>query len=198
MARCLSKTASGRQCLNLAPPGQDHCVRHRDEISGGDAIASATLALLGNALFPGIGLAVGALGGPAVRRLLREDEVRRARVFVSFDFDRDRALKDFFLGQARLSDSPFDVIDHSLKEAEPQAQWENKARAAIAQCDQVIVILGEHTHQARGVLKEVAMARAACKPILQLIGYRDRACKRVAGAGRAYAWTWDNLNRLLN
>ena len=28
-------------------------------------------------------------------------------VFVSFDFDHDRVLKDFILGQAKLQDSPF-------------------------------------------------------------------------------------------
>ena len=54
------------------------------------------------------------------------------RVFVSFDFDNDRVLKDFILGQAKKEDSPFEVIDHSLKEAAPERDWEKKARAAIA------------------------------------------------------------------
>ncbi len=31
----------------------------------------------------------------------------KKRVFVSFDFDNDRTLKDFIIGQARLPDSPF-------------------------------------------------------------------------------------------
>ena len=36
-------------------------------------------------------------------------------VFVSFDFDNDRALKDFIIGQSKLADSPFEVVDNSLK-----------------------------------------------------------------------------------
>ena len=56
----------------------------------------------------------------------------KKRVFVSFDFDNDKTLKDFLVGQARPPDSPFEVIDHSLKEAQPERNWEAKARAAIS------------------------------------------------------------------
>lgn len=35
-------------------------------------------------------------------------------VFVSFDFDNDRKLKDFIVMQARRTDSPFNIIDLSL------------------------------------------------------------------------------------
>ena len=41
----------------------------------------------------------------------------KTRVFVSYDFDNDKQLKDFIIGQSRLPDSPFEVIDCSLKEA---------------------------------------------------------------------------------
>ena len=39
----------------------------------------------------------------------------KKKVFVSFDFDNDKVLKDFLIGQAKLEDSPFEVADHSLK-----------------------------------------------------------------------------------
>lgn len=80
------------------------------------------------------------------------------RVFVSFDFDNDRVLKDFIIGQSRLTDSPFDVIDTSLKEAAPVKTWEDKARTAIKRSDIVVVMVGSKTHKAPGVLKEVRMA----------------------------------------
>jgi hypothetical protein len=35
-------------------------------------------------------------------------------------------------------------------------------------------------------------------PIVQIIGHKDRACPSVPSAGRVYAWTWDNLKKLLN
>lgn len=122
---------------------------------------------------------------------------KKKRVFVSFDFDNDKVLKDFIIGQARLEDSPFEVVDTSLKEAQPMKTWEDKAKAAIKASDMVIVMVGEKTHKASGVLKEVAMAREAGKPIVQVIGYRDGDYTAVPNAGRLYAWNWENLKKLL-
>ena len=64
------------------------------------------------------------------------------RVFVSFDFDNDKALKDLIVGQARLPDSPFEVADYSLKEAQPERAWQTQARAAISRSQVFIVMLG--------------------------------------------------------
>lgn len=121
----------------------------------------------------------------------------KKRVFVSFDFDNDKTLKDFIIGQARLPDSPFEVIDTSLKEAAPMKTWEDKARVAIKRSDIVLVMVGPNTHKAPGVLKEVQMARDESIPIVQVIGYKDGNYTAVPNAGRLYAWNWDNLKKLL-
>ena len=44
----------------------------------------------------------------------------KKKVFISFDFDNDKTLKEFIVGQAKNSDSPFEMSDHSLKEAAPE------------------------------------------------------------------------------
>ncbi len=121
----------------------------------------------------------------------------KKRVFVSFDFDNDKVLKDFIIGQSRLTDSPFEVIDTSLKEAVPMKTWEDKARAAIKRSDIVVVMVGLKTYKAPGVLKEVGMAREEGIPIVQVIGYKDGDYTAVANAGRLYAWNWDNMKKLL-
>ena len=121
----------------------------------------------------------------------------KKRVFVSFDFDNDRALKEFIIGQAKNPDSPFEVIDTSLKEAAPMKTWEDKARAAIKRSNLVLVMVGRYTHRAPGVLKEVQMAREEGIPIVQMIGYRDSDYTPVPNAGRLYKWDWDNLKNLL-
>jgi len=124
--------------------------------------------------------------------------VRKKRVFVSFDFDNDKKLKDFIIGQSRLPGSPFEVADHSLKEAQPQRSWEVKARAAIARAEVFIVMLGPKTRTAPGVLKEVRMAQALRKPRFQIIGYQNGSIAwSVPGAGRTYRWSWDAIKRLL-
>lgn len=123
---------------------------------------------------------------------------RKKRVFVSFDFDNDKTLKDFLIGQSKLPDSPFDVSDWSLKEAAPEKDWEEKARAKIDLVELVIVMVGPNTHKASGVLKEVKMAHNLNKQIIQIIGYKDGDYKPVPDAGRLYRWNWDNLKKLLN
>lgn len=122
---------------------------------------------------------------------------RKKRVFVSFDFDHDKVLKDFIVGQARNKDSPFEVADWSMKEAAPEAHWEDDARRRINRCEVVIVMVGRFTHKAPGVLKEVRMAREAAKPICQIIGHPGTQPIRVPNAGRLLRWNWENLKRIL-
>ncbi len=40
----------------------------------------------------------------------------KKKVFVSYDYDNDKTLKDFIIGQARLADSPFDTEGGSSRE----------------------------------------------------------------------------------
>jgi hypothetical protein len=121
----------------------------------------------------------------------------KKKVFVSFDYDWDKVLKDFLIGQSKLEDSPFEVIDGSLKEAAPEKDWEDKARSKIKAADVVIVMVGKYTYRASGVLKEVKMANEEHKKIIQIIGYKDQNCPRVEGAGTLYSWNWENLKKLL-
>lgn len=122
----------------------------------------------------------------------------KKRAFVSFDFDSDKVLKDFIIGQAKLPDSPFEVADWSMKEAAPERNWEREAEARIKRSDIVIVMVGKQTHRASGVLKEVAMARRNGVPIVQVIGYRDASPTAVPNAGRLYRWDWENLKKIFS
>lgn len=119
-------------------------------------------------------------------------------IFISFDFDNDRMLKEFIVQQARLPDSPFEVIDHSLKEAAPERDWESKAYRAIGRSSVVLVMVGPQTHRAPGVLKEIRMARAQGKRVVQVIGYRDGDYTPVKDAGTLYRWNWENLRKILS
>ena len=197
--RCKAKTKKGRPCRNAARKGSAFCAIHQDEIDVGELVGTACGVVLGNLVAPGFGGAVGGgLLGNMVSKYRRENRVTKKKVFVSFDFDNDKALKDFIIGQSKLSDSPFEVIDHSLKEAAPETNWEVKANSAIKRSDVVIVMVGPNTYRASGVLKEVRMARNADKHIVQIIGYRDGDYTAVPGAGRLYRWNWENLKSILS
>lgn len=122
----------------------------------------------------------------------------KTKVFVSFDYDNDRVLRDFIIGQAKNSDSPFEVADHSLKEEAPEKDWAEKARRAISRSDVFIVMLGSKTKKASGVLKEVKMANDLDRRKFQIIGHKEGSEDwAVPNAGRVYRWDWDNLKKLL-
>lgn len=120
------------------------------------------------------------------------------RVFISFDFDNDKVLKDFMVGQSRLEDSPFEIYDWSLKESAPEEDWEDEARKKIKRSDIVLVMVGEKTYKASGVLKEVKITRDEEIKIIQMIGYKDKDYTRVPDAGYLYSWNWENLKNLLS
>lgn len=121
----------------------------------------------------------------------------KKRVFVSFDFDNDKVLKDFIIGQSKNPDSPFEITDASIKEAAPEKDWLERAEARIKGSDRVLVMVGSQTYKAPGVLKEVELARKWNIPIAQVIGYKDGNYSPVPGAGHLYQWNWDNLKSFL-
>jgi hypothetical protein len=198
MRRCESPTKTGGRCLNRANELSRFCTTHRDQFDQKRTGWIGVGALVGNAVVPGLGgVVVGTFAGLVANRVSLEGTLGKKRVFVSFDFDNDRALKEFIIGQAKLPDSPFEIVDCSLKEAAPMKTWEEKARKAIQSADLVLVMVGPQTSRANGVLKEVEMARGAGIKIVQIIGYKDGTYTAVPNAGRLYAWNWDNLKKLL-
>ena len=116
----------------------------------------------------------------------------KKKVFLSFDFNDDSDLKNQFLKQAKHPDSPFSVNDYSLREAYPNDEWVAKAQSAISKCNLFIVLLGNNTHQAPGVITEVGIATGLKKKCFQLKPQR-RNPKPVANAGEVVSWRWKNL-----
>ena len=119
-------------------------------------------------------------------------------VFISFDYDHDATLKEFIVGQAKHSDSPFEIIDHSIKVS--SQDWKERARTRIKRADQVIVICGKHTDTATGVNVEMRIAREEGTPYFLLAGYADGGNRKPAEAlssDKMYKWTWDNLKSLI-
>ena len=112
-------------------------------------------------------------------------------IFASFEFDKDRDLKDNFYRQAK-DHSPHRVRNFSLDEAYPTDEWKGKARAAIKECDLVIILIGPDTHIARGVATEVGIARSLGKPIFQ-VKPRPRSYNGVKGI-EIIPWRWRRIN----
>lgn len=123
----------------------------------------------------------------------------KKRVFISFDYDHDLDLKNLLVGQAKNSDSPFEIADFSIKEVLSE-DWKKKARTRIKGCNIVTVICGQHTDTASGVSAEVKIAQEESVDYFLLWGRSEKTCKKPKAAkssDKVYKWTWDNLKALI-
>jgi hypothetical protein len=123
----------------------------------------------------------------------------KTRLFVSFDYDHDSDLKTLLCGQAKLPDSPFEIVDMSIKEAIDE-NWKQKARTRIRGVDVVCVICGLKTASAAGVAAELAIAQEEDVPYFLLAGRSGVTCVRPKGTratDKMYRWTWENLRKLI-
>ena len=123
----------------------------------------------------------------------------KTRVFVSFDYDHDESLRNLLVGQSKHSDSPFELVDWSIKEAIDK-NWKEHARRRIRAVDVVAVICGLNTNTATGVDAEMQIAKEESISYFLLTGYADKNCQRPKAAkstDKMYRWTWDNLKVLI-
>ena len=117
-------------------------------------------------------------------------------IFLSFEFDKDNDLKNNFYEQAREL-TQHRVRNCSLHETYPDEKWKNKARAAIRECDVVVVLIGQDTHNAQGVIVETDMARSFGKPIIQ-IRPRHRPYNGLTRLQEPIPWRWPTINAKLD
>lgn len=118
------------------------------------------------------------------------------RIFVSFEFDKDNDLKNNFFEQSK-NETNHRVVNNSLNESYPDRHWQQKARKAIEECDVVIVLIGEDTHNAPGVETELRIARKLKKPIFQ-VRPQQRTYTGVQSLGEPIPWRWKRINEELD
>lgn len=118
----------------------------------------------------------------------------KVKVFLSFEFDRDKELHQNFYEQA-VHESDYEIEDYSLNEVyRPENnKWLEKATRLISASDIVIVVLGKDTHNAPGVEKEVTIANQQRKPIFQILP-KGRTSGTVRGADEVIPWKWKRIN----
>ena len=121
-------------------------------------------------------------------------------VFISFDYDHDNSLRGDLVAQAKRPDSPFSITDWSVRYRIDEG-WKKEVGDCIRRVDLIIVICGEHTHQAEGVEAEVTMVQQAGKPYFLLKGRKEKTCTRPKSAPKRkkiHPWTWPTLKELID
>ena len=110
-------------------------------------------------------------------------------VFVAFAIEDER-IRDMIKGQSLHTDSPFEYIDMSVKEAYDE-EWKKKVRTRILRSDGVLVIVSKNSLSSSGQKWEIQCAKEENKKIRGIWAYKDDRTN-LAGVN-SMVWTWDNI-----
>jgi hypothetical protein len=113
----------------------------------------------------------------------------RKVIFVAFAIEDERQ-RDFLKGQSLHTDSPFEYIDMSVKEAYDK-DWKDRVRTRIRRADGVIALVSSNSLTSTGQKWEVACARDEGKKVLGIWAYKDDRTN-LPGV-RTVVWTWDAI-----
>lgn len=110
-------------------------------------------------------------------------------IFVAFAIE-DARIRDMIKGQSLHTDSPFEYVDMSVKEAYDE-EWKKKVRTRILRSDGVLVIVSKNSPSSTGQKWEIQCAKEEGKPVKGIWAYKD---DRTAIAGvSTMIWTWENI-----
>jgi MTH538 TIR-like domain (DUF1863) len=115
-------------------------------------------------------------------------------VFVAFAIE-DETQRDLLRGQSLHTNSPFEYIDMSVKEAYETA-WKEKVRTRIRRSDGIIVLVSKNSLTSSGQKWEISCAKEEKKPILGLWAYTDD--KTALSGISTVNWTWPAIEKFID
>lgn len=90
-------------------------------------------------------------------------------IFVAFAIE-DESQRNLLKGQSLRTNSPFEYIDMSVKEAY-ETNWKEKVQTRIRRSDGVIVLVSRNSLSSTGQKWEIDCAKAEGKKILAIWAY---------------------------
>lgn len=108
-------------------------------------------------------------------------------------------MRDLFVGQARLEQVPYELVDMSVKEPW-SSEWKTKCRTKIKGCDGVVVLISKNLKKAEGAIWEIKCAKEEKIPI---IGVYMTGCNILDSPDemdgiKKVTWTWANIAEFVN
>ena len=118
-------------------------------------------------------------------------------VFIAFAIE-DKTQRDFLVGQALNTKTPFEFVDMSVKEPY-DTEWKDRVRTRIRRSDGVIALISENTLNSSGQKWEIKCAIEEEKPLLGIWAYRNDRTKPYEMNGEDIVeWTWDAIEGFIN
>jgi len=115
-------------------------------------------------------------------------------VFVAFAIEDERS-RDLLKGQSLNTDSPFEYVDMSVKQAY-DSNWKEKVRTRIKRSDGVIALISKNSITSSGQKWEIACAKEEGKKVLGIWAYTDDRTN-ISGV-KTVVWTWDAIKTFIN
>lgn len=115
-------------------------------------------------------------------------------VFVAFAMPDER-MRDALKGQSLYTNSPFEYVDMSVKEAY-SSDWKAKVRTRIKRSNGVIALISKNSLASEGQKWEIQCAREEGKKILGIWVYKDDRTN-IQGV-RTAVWSWDAIKAFID
>ena len=116
-------------------------------------------------------------------------------IFIAFAIEDERQ-RDFLKGQSLNTNSPFEYIDMSVKEAY-NTNWKERVRTRIRRSDGVIVLVSKNSLTSSGQKWEISCAKEEKKKILGIWAYKDDRTNLYVGVNTV-VWKWDAIKEFID
>ena len=115
-------------------------------------------------------------------------------VFVAFAIE-DEKMRDLLKGQSLNTNSPFEFVDMSVKEAYKK-EWKDKVLTRIRRSDGVIALISKDSLSSDGQKWEISCSKTEKKKVLGVWIYKD---DRTAVDGvNTVIWTWQAIEKFID
>jgi len=115
-------------------------------------------------------------------------------IFVAFAIEDERQ-RDFLKGQSLHTNSPFEYIDMSVKEAY-DSNWKERVRTRIRRSDGVVVLVSKNSLNSTGQKWEIGCAKEEGKKILALWAYSSD--RTILDGVQPKEWKWDTIKSYID
>lgn len=110
-------------------------------------------------------------------------------IFVAFAIE-DVRIRDLIKGQSLHTESPFEYIDMSVKEAY-ETEWKKQVRTRILRSHGVLAVVSKNSLTSTGQKWEIQCTKEERKPLLGIWAYKDDRTNLVGV--NTVVWTWSNI-----
>jgi hypothetical protein len=118
-------------------------------------------------------------------------------VFIAFAIE-DEGQRNLLKGQSLLTNSPFEYVDMSVKEAY-ESDWKEKVQTRIRRSDGVIALVSKNSLNSTGQKWEIQCAKDEGKKLIGVWAYSDdRTRPYELASHNIVAWTWPGIAAFIN